>query len=102
MPPKRRESTTAPSKKKPATKNRQKKKKNDQQPLYPVEKILEKKVENGVEVYLIQWKHYSSAFNSWEPKENFNEEMIIEAEKYDAEHSDEDEGRKVSIHDYFL
>jgi hypothetical protein len=70
--------------------------------LYPVEKILEKKVENGVEVYLIKWKHYSSAFNPWEPKENFNEEMIIEAEKYDAEHADEDEGRKVSIHDYFL
>ena len=37
---------------------------------YVVEKIVDKRPRNGRQEYLLKWKGYSSAENTWEPKEN--------------------------------
>ena len=37
---------------------------------YVVEKIVDKRTRNGRQEYLLKWKGYSSAENTWEPKEN--------------------------------
>ena len=37
---------------------------------YEVESILADKMSQGEHMYLIAWKGYSSAHNSWEPKRN--------------------------------
>ncbi|EAY08652.1 hypothetical protein TVAG_240130 [Trichomonas vaginalis G3] len=45
---------------------------------YEVEKILDARLEdNGEWMYLIKWKYYSVAFNTWEPKENFDDDEAI-------------------------
>lgn len=35
-----------------------------------VEKILDKKLENGVEKYLVKWLDFAVDESTWEPKEN--------------------------------
>ena len=40
---------------------------------YTIEKILEKRIApNGKVEYLLKWKGYSDAWNTWEPKENLD------------------------------
>ena len=38
--------------------------------LWEVEKILGKREQNGVLIYLIKWKNWDSKYNSWEPASN--------------------------------
>lgn len=40
------------------------------QEIYAVEAILRKRKIKGKTMYLIKWKGYSSAYNTWEPEEN--------------------------------
>ena len=48
--------------------------------IYYVEKIINKKIENNKTIYLVKWKDYSSKYNTWEPEENLQEakELIHE------------------------
>lgn len=57
----------------------------DHSSVYSVEKVLDKKVENGRTFYLIKWLNYSDEHNSWEPKKNLQicPELI---EEYEEEH----------------
>ena len=48
-----------------------------QEPLYEVETILDHKKIRGTIRYLVKWKGYSNEENTWEPKESFNEPLII-------------------------
>ena len=45
---------------------------------YYVEKILDRKVENGELRYLIKWQGYSSKDNSWEPEGNLKARAMVE------------------------
>ena len=38
--------------------------------IYEVDKILGKKIENNVILYLIKWKNWRSEYNTWEPTKN--------------------------------
>jgi hypothetical protein len=44
---------------------------------WEVEQILDKRVHRRKEQYLIKWKGYSDAHNSWEPKENIRAPALI-------------------------
>lgn len=47
---------------------------------YEVEKILDYKLDDdnpGKYLYLVKWKHYSDAHNTWEPEEHFQDTEII-------------------------
>ena len=46
---------------------------------YTVEMILDKRTApNGMVEYLLKWKGYGDAWNTWEPKENLDAEQLVE------------------------
>ncbi len=50
--------------------------------VFIVEKVINKKVENGKIYYLLKWKHYPDSANTWEPVENLNcHDLVLEYEQ---------------------
>src|SRR5579863_4373909 len=49
------------------------------QPEWEVEKILQERTRRGKKQYLIRWKGYSDAHDSWEPKANLNAPELLQA-----------------------
>ena len=45
---------------------------------YEVEEVVDKKIQNGIELYYVKWKGYSEDQNTWEPKSHFNDIRFIE------------------------
>lgn len=48
--------------------------------VYYVEKILDKKIENGAPRYFIKWQGYGPKHNSWEPAGNLPKNTVDEFE----------------------
>ena len=40
---------------------------------YIVDKVVGKKIESGIEYYLVKWKDYPEEDNTWEPKNHFKD-----------------------------
>uniref|UniRef100_A0A914M762 Chromo domain-containing protein n=1 Tax=Meloidogyne incognita TaxID=6306 RepID=A0A914M762_MELIC len=55
---------------------------------YKVEKILNKKLKNGREQYLIKWSGFGPKWNSWEPKKNI--QHLEEFKNYLVEEKEEE------------
>src|SRR5579863_9291110 len=51
----------------------------DGQPEWEVEKILQERTRRGKKQYLIRWKGYSEAHDSWEPKAYLNAPELLQA-----------------------
>ena len=49
--------------------------KDDVEHDYPVERVMEHKVEDGKDYYYIHWKGYPAEDN-WEPEENLTKEIL--------------------------
>lgn len=47
--------------------------------VYTAEKILKKRIRNGVTQYFIKWKGYSTRDNTWEPQENILDSSLLES-----------------------
>ncbi|XP_062574314.1 histone-lysine N-methyltransferase SUV39H2-like [Saccostrea cucullata] len=61
---------------------------------WEVERILDHVEEEGKDFYLIKWKGWSNAYNSWEPKDNLScEDLLVEFKEFQAK------GRKRRIVD---
>ena len=45
---------------------------------YIVDKVVGKKIESGIEYYLVKWKDYPEEDNTWEPKNHFKDLTPIE------------------------
>lgn len=45
---------------------------------YEVESIINHKLENNNDVFLVKWKGYSEKYNNWIKVENFNETDMLE------------------------
>lgn len=60
---------------------------SDEDPEYVVEKVLEKKVDEGILKYLVKWKNYPASSNTWEPAENLADcdKVVIQFETRKAE-----------------
>lgn len=50
----------------------------EQEELYIVESIIDKRMKNNKNQYLVKWKDYSSDENTWEPEDNINCKELIE------------------------
>ncbi|CAF1268181.1 unnamed protein product [Didymodactylos carnosus] len=46
--------------------------------VYIVEKVVDKRIKNDRIQYLLKWKGWSSAYNTWEPIEHLNCDKLIE------------------------
>lgn len=50
--------------------------------VYEVEKIIDKQVEGSNVSYLVKWKNFSDAENTWEPARNLTcDDLVAEYEK---------------------
>lgn len=47
------------------------------EPLYYVERILDKRINNGKNEYFVKWLNYGLEDNTWEPEENMNCDQLI-------------------------
>ena len=48
----------------------------DARQVYEVESIVDSKQRKGKTFYLVKWKRYSDADNTWEPRENLQESGV--------------------------
>ena len=63
----------------------------DGEPEWKVEQILDMRTQQSGKQYLIRWKGYSSAHDSWEPWENINAPLLmVEFEKKRSAQDKED------------
>ncbi|CAG8800614.1 33963_t:CDS:2 [Gigaspora margarita] len=46
---------------------------------YEVEKVIDKKEENGVVYYFLKWKNFDESNNTWEPVQNLNCSELVQA-----------------------
>ncbi|XP_035707958.1 chromobox protein homolog 1 isoform X1 [Folsomia candida] len=51
---------------------------NEEDQVYVADRIVKQRVRRGMVEYFIKWRGFSSAYNTWEPKENVLDLRLIE------------------------
>lgn len=46
---------------------------------FEVDQILDDKIENGEQLYLVRWKHFGNKYDTWEKKDNLKCPKILAA-----------------------
>lgn len=63
----------------------------DQDRIYVIDKLLDKRISSGKEEYLVSWKNYSEEYNTWESRDEIEKNALDLVKEFNGESNEEDQ-----------